>query len=121
MPVSAACPVLVVEDEDDARASLEEWLELEGFEVAAAANGREALEWMRAREGARCVVLLDLFMPEVDGWQVYRELQASGWLERVHVLVTTSAPHLAPAGSTVIPKPIDLEGLVDAVRRASAQ
>jgi CheY-like chemotaxis protein len=107
--------VLVVEDEQDSRDSLQEWLELEGYRVATAANGREALAWLAAHDGETCVVLLDLVMPVVDGWQVYEALRVTGRLATTKVLVTTSAPHRAPEGATVLAKPLDLDALVAAI------
>jgi CheY-like chemotaxis protein len=86
--------------------------------VSTAADGREALDWLDRHHGAKCVVLLDLVMPVVDGWQVFETLRARGWLGEVKVLVTTSAPHRAPAGSTVMAKPMDLDALTRAIHQA---
>jgi CheY-like chemotaxis protein len=112
--------VLIVEDEEDSRESLKEWLELEGYRVATAADGREALDWIERHRHGPCIVLLDLFMPVVDGWQVYETLRSRGKLSTVKVIVTTSAPHRAPAGSTVLSKPLDLDALVRALRACAA-
>ncbi|HUS30190.1 MAG TPA: response regulator [Kofleriaceae bacterium] len=111
---SAVSPiVLVVEDEEDARETLRELLELRGYNVRTAADGQQALDAIDSAELPICIVLLDLFMPNVDGWAVYETLQTRGQLESLRVLITTSAPHRAPAGSSVMGKPLDLSKLFE--------
>jgi DNA-binding response OmpR family regulator len=65
--------VLIVDDNDDVRRILGLRLSREGFEVAAAADGREGLA--AVRDGHWDLVLLDLVMPEVDGFEVLAELR----------------------------------------------
>jgi CheY-like chemotaxis protein len=65
--------VLIVDDNDDVRRILGLRLRREGFEVAAAADGREGLAALRG--GRWDVVLLDLVMPEVDGFEFLTELR----------------------------------------------
>jgi CheY-like chemotaxis protein len=110
--VSSKPVVLVVEDEDDARETLRELLELRGYRVETAADGQQALDFIESADHI-CVVLLDLFMPNVDGWKVYEALQSRGMLESFKVVITTSAPHRAPAGADVMVKPLDLPKLFD--------
>jgi CheY-like chemotaxis protein len=68
--------VLVVDDDPGIRGFLQAILESEGFGVAAAADGQAALEQIAARRPD--VVLLDLAMPVLDGWQVQARLRAEG-------------------------------------------
>jgi DNA-binding response OmpR family regulator len=67
--------ILVVDDEPDIRALVQLNLELDGHEVVLAANGAEALA--RVHEAAPDLVLLDLMMPEVDGWTVLESIKAA--------------------------------------------
>src|SRR5581483_7721281 len=67
------CPVLVVEDDDASREMMKSMLEREGWRVAEARNGREALE--RLGENSPNVILLDLMMPEMDGFTFIHELK----------------------------------------------
>ena len=60
--------VLIVEDDNDTREMLGRFLELEGYTVETAENGKRALERLGSGVGA-CVILLDLMMPVMDGWQ----------------------------------------------------
>jgi CheY-like chemotaxis protein len=107
--------ILVVEDEADSRETLREILELEGYKVRTAINGREALDTLDAIGDQICIVLLDLFMPVMDGWQVINELRATGRLATTQVVVITSAAHRAPAGIPVFQKPLDLEKVMNQV------
>ncbi len=107
--------ILVVEDEVDSRETLREILELEGYRVRTASNGREALETLTASGEQICVMLLDLFMPVMDGWQVIDELRASGRLARTKVVIITSAAYRAPAGIPVFEKPLDLDKVMNTV------
>ena len=108
--------VLVVEDEEESRETLRELLELEGYEVQTAVNGKEALDKLDAFEP--CIILLDLFMPVMDGWQVLDRLRSTGRLHKINVVVTTSAAANTPSDVPVFIKPLDLDDLmrtVDAV------
>jgi CheY-like chemotaxis protein len=108
--------VLVVEDEEESRETLRELLELEGYQVQTAANGSDALD--RLGSLMPCVVILDLFMPVMDGWQLLDQLRSDGRLPGMKIVIATSAPHRAPTGFPVFEKPIDLERLlrtIDAV------
>ncbi|HEX5000040.1 MAG TPA: response regulator, partial [Terriglobia bacterium] len=68
-------PVLIVEDEEFIRENFQIFLELEGFQVLTAGNGREALEQLQGRERP-CLILLDLLMPVMDGGE-FLERKAS--------------------------------------------
>jgi CheY-like chemotaxis protein len=105
--------VLIVEDEEASREMLEEFLTLEGFRVKAATDGLDALEKM---DETVSVVLLDLLMPRMTGWELIERLRSEGTLGALRVVVMTSAPQEAPAGFVVMPKPIDLEELVHTLR-----
>jgi CheY-like chemotaxis protein len=113
---AAQSVVLVVEDEEDSRETLRELLELEGYEVETATNGIEALAKLDVI--VPCIILLDLFMPVMDGWQLLDRLRSDGRLASLTVLVTTSAAANTPADVRVFLKPLDFDRLlrtVDAV------
>ena len=60
--------VLIVEDDDGAREALSDCLEMEGISVASARNGKEALDYLHHSHRPK-VILLDLFMPVMTGWE----------------------------------------------------
>ena len=109
--------VLVIDDEEDVREALRDLLELHGYKVLAAPNGREALEILR-REGQPGFVLLDLIMPVMNGWEFLDELSRDAELSRIPLSITTSAPEQAPRDRDVMPKPIDIDALLERVRAA---
>jgi CheY-like chemotaxis protein len=109
--------ILVVEDEKESRDTLRELLELEGYQVETAMNGREALKTLDASGDRICIMLLDLFMPVMDGWQVIDQLRADGRLDNTQVVIITSAPYRAPAGLPVFQKPLDLDKVMSEVQR----
>lgn len=80
--------ILVADDDPVNRRILKTILEAQGHEVKLAVNGREALDFLRA---APCdVVLLDLLMPELDGYQVLKQMKADDALQPIPVIVITA-------------------------------
>lgn len=85
---NTAKTVLVVEDERPLSHALELKLQHEGFTVTVASNGRECLEFVNSQSFD--VVLLDLIMPEIDGFQVLEQLQKKPTAPAVFVLSNLS-------------------------------
>jgi CheY-like chemotaxis protein len=82
--------VLVVDDEPDLREAMCNLLESAGHAVTSASNGREALEWLKSSSGSPCLILLDLSMPVMDGWE-FRQVQLGDeTLAAIPVLVITA-------------------------------
>lgn len=119
--MSVSCSVLVVEDEAMVRSVLAEALSLEGFDVRSAADGRDALAVLGRWHPD--VILTDLSMPRMDGWTFREELRRRTDLADIPVIVLSAAlwdrDRLAALDAVeFMPKPCDLDALVDAVRRA---
>lgn len=117
--------ILVVEDNVELRDALQELLCLEGFQVCTASNGREALDVLKAA-GVPSLVLLDLMMPVMDGWQLLEELRRApgGALAAVPVVVISGVAEVPgrratpdELGCTVIAKPVDVDRLVALARK----
>ncbi|HEV3364181.1 MAG TPA: response regulator [Acidimicrobiia bacterium] len=81
-------PVLVVEDDADTREMLQRMLEREGFEVAQAADGRAGLD--RVAENRPSLILLDLLMPQMNGFEFLAELQTRPEWRSIPVVVVTA-------------------------------
>jgi CheY-like chemotaxis protein len=113
-----SCPasVLVVEDDDDIRDAIGEILENEGYEIALAENGERALDIL-AELPRPCLLLVDLVMPRMDGWQLVNRLSHDDRLATIPVVVisATSNPATVPPHPT-LKKPVDLEILLQIVR-----
>jgi len=119
MPQTATrCPVLIVEDDEDLREMMAQMLTLEGFESAAVANGREALEYLQDAEKPD-VILLDLMMPVMDGWEFRRKQQADPAIAPVPVIVLSALDHARAStldADAFLKKPLDFDHLLALVR-----
>ena len=122
-PVIEGPIVLVVDDEPDFRTLAEMALTAHGYRVQLAPNGREAIR--RLKEAPPDVILLDLHMPVMDGWEFRAEQKrlADQRLSDIPVLLLTGeddaahhAARLQAAG--VLKKPFDLSALLDGIRAA---
>jgi CheY-like chemotaxis protein len=114
----AHCPVLIVEDDADLREMMAQLLSLEGYQTATVANGREALDYLR-HEHAPDLILLDLMMPIMDGWEFRRQQQADPALSRVPVIVLSALDPNRSAdvnASAFLKKPLDFDLLLELVR-----
>ena len=112
--------LLIVEDEEDLREMLRDALERRGFHVVTASNGQEALAAIPQIKHL-CLVLLDLFMPEMNGWDFFDALKSKLDWQKIPVIITTSAPDRAPAGADrVLQKPLSLDRVVAAVQEFCA-
>ncbi len=117
---SSAPPILVVEDDREQREALCAMLELEGFGHAQAANGREALDYLN-ESLAPCLVLLDLEMPVMNGWEFRANQLADERLSRIPVVVVTANDEglnqRFPGLDGFIAKPLRFEKLVKVLER----
>jgi CheY-like chemotaxis protein len=103
----AFAPVMVVEDDHDARVSLRSFLEEEGFEVITSTNGRDALNLLRAMPLLPGLVLLDLRMPIMDGWTFASVVKSDPVLAAVPLVVITADQAMPPANVIeVLRKPL---------------
>jgi len=120
-PDSRVHTVLVVEDEEDLREMVRDALELNGYAVVTATDGQDALTKIDRIDGI-CLVLLDLLMPGMNGWQFVELLRKRSELASVPVVVHTSAPASAPPGVTrVLQKPVMFDKLLSVVREYCAR
>jgi CheY-like chemotaxis protein len=108
--------ILVVEDERDLREMMRDALELNGYAVVTASEGQAALDALAHIEQV-CLVLVDLIMPGMNGWDFLTELRARPAFAQVPVVVHSSLPNAAPQGATrVLRKPLELVRLLEVVR-----
>lgn len=112
------CMVLVVEDDKAIREATIELLALEGYVALGASNGREALDTLeRMVDKPPCLILLDLMMPVMDGWDFLAVQRATAPLAEIPVCVVTAVtdPKRAPDVKHRLGKPIDIEALLSVV------
>lgn len=107
--------MLVVEDDADIREMLGELLQDEGYDTVLAKDGQQALELL-ATIPRPCLVLADLVMPVMDGWQLLNALSRDDRFATIPVLIMSGAsPAHFPAERTVIKKPADVSMLMQIV------
>lgn len=115
--------ILCIEDHPEMIELIQLILERQGFEVEGAVGGREGLE--AVAQNPPDLVLLDLMMPEVDGWEVFRQMRADEVLKKVPVIAVTAKAqkidqvlglHIAGVDD-YIAKPFSPKELIDSVER----
>lgn len=118
--------VLVVDDDRDIRDFVRDLIEDEGYEVVAVRHGGEAQEWL-LRSAPPAVILLDLMMPNMSGWQFLNWLREQEDLEDVPVVVMSGAPdhgldlaRKSRALQGILRKPFEAEQLLEEVQKRVA-
>ncbi len=118
--------VLVVDDEQTVLDGLGELLESEGYKVATATDGQDALDQLRT--GLRpCAILLDLMMPGMDGWDFRHEQALDPDLSDIPVVIITAVGFSETSVKAqfgdieFVPKPVPVDALLAAVRRRSME
>jgi CheY-like chemotaxis protein len=118
-PASTRCPVLIVEDDADLREMMDQLLTLEGYQPETATNGKEALDYLKGG-GRPDLILLDLMMPVMDGWEFRRRQREDPQLSQLPVVVLSA---LEPSravdlgGAAFLKKPLDFDRLLELVRK----
>lgn len=111
--------VLVVDDEPPIRQVIGDVLRDEGYAVLFASSGRGMLQVMETEQPD--LVLLDLMMPDGNGWEVLQTMQAEPQLRAIPVVIVSTGFIPAPQDGVIVPvltKPFDLERLLGAVTQA---
>jgi CheY-like chemotaxis protein len=112
--------IVVVDDDSDILESISIVLAGAGYDARTASNGAEALDIMRQTQP--CLVLLDLMMPGMNGWQVRAEQMREDALASIPTVVMTGFPAAAENAASLgaaawLKKPIDLDDLLDTLDR----
>ena len=104
--------ILVVEDDEDAREAMVALLQMKGYHAVPAGNGREALDYLD-QAPAPDLIILDLWMPVMDGWQFRSEQTRNPRLAHIPVIVVTALADRADVDANdVIIKPVDVDRLL---------
>ena len=122
-PMGAPPRILVVDDNDDNLYTLKLHLDLEGYtEVETARDGEEAIA--RLKTGAFDLVLLDVMMPKVDGWEMLRRVQEQHGVDAIPVIMFSGKVDEESAGeaqargaSGFIGKPFDPRQLIESTKQ----
>jgi len=113
--------ILVVEDDTDVREALVDVLQARGYHVFAAPNGVEALARLQQEALRPDVILLDLMMPLMNGWELLDHLAADAWRANVPVVVITAQPTITAdmpvSVAAVLHKPLPLARLLSTIEK----
>ena len=114
--------ILLVDDDIGIRTALAEILEDEGYRVASAANGQEALTYLQQQLHVPCLILLDLMMPIMNGWDFRRVQQQDPQLASIPVVVISADNSISQKAASLgvhsyLAKPINVEHLIATVNQ----
>lgn len=113
--------ILLVDDDDELRESIAEGLENSGFSVTRASDGNDALGHLRT-SSLPSLVLLDLLMPGMNGWQLCEVMHADPVLAEIPIVALTATASMDPESLHLadvadwIAKPFDLEQVLEVIR-----
>jgi CheY-like chemotaxis protein len=118
--MGVAVSILIVEDEHDIREVLTEILQDEGYAVDSVRNGLEALAFLQEHHPE--LILLDLGMPVMTGWEFRDQQQRDPALADIPVIVMSATPYLDRTAATLraancLDKPIELHALLDMIEQ----
>lgn len=108
--------ILLVDDDVDSTEALAELLSREGYSVACAENGLEALDYL-AHSKPPCLIILDLMMPVMSGWEFRQRQTSDPKLKSLPVvIVSATGPTKGLHANAVLQKPVDFRDLMHVVR-----
>lgn len=119
-----ACTVMIIDDHADIREGMRILLEEYGHKVVLAANGHDALRQLSRLNEPPCLILLDLVMPIMDGWQFLNELQRNASFSRIPVAVVSAANLTADSFSSAtayIKKPVVFSEVLSMLSRVCSE
>lgn len=109
--------ILIIDDEDAIRESLKDVLELQGYNVTTAKDGKEGISTLSKMNQTPCMILLDLMMPGMNGWDFLDFQRSTPVYASIPVIICSAyeASARSIGTSPVILKPVKLNSLLDAV------
>lgn len=116
--------IMIVDDEEDVLISLKTILQKQNFDVITVTNGNECLKELK--KGFKGIILMDLMMPTMDGWETINEIVKKGYINNVAISVITGKgtrdyQKMSLLGSYIfdyLSKPFDTEQLISSVEKS---
>lgn len=109
--------VMVIEDDHDIRVSVRTLLEDEGFRVITVTDGKSALAMLESAREMPCLIILDLMLPVMDGWNFAERLRTRPRLVDIPIVIMSAYEHPPPPKGIVgfLKKPVDADALLQLV------
>ncbi len=115
--------ILIVDDEKDINLLIEKVLKLEGFQTVSCTNGKDALDILEKKSDEIVLVLLDLLMPGISGFEILKRVKSSNTLNHIRVVIFTAKyiqddiqQGMLEGADGIILKPFSCEKLVNVIR-----
>jgi CheY-like chemotaxis protein len=121
MTQSSAKSVLVVDDDEDFLAGMRELLAGAGYDVRSCATGREALEILADTSYAPCAIIVDLRMPQMDGYAFLAACEVEPRLRNVAVIVVSAYGDPTGIEYDFLPKPVNVSRLLRTLEKVGAR
>jgi DNA-binding response OmpR family regulator len=113
-----SAPILLVEDDEQLREQIRELLETDGHDVVEVGDGRAALHFLQAHQGECSLVVLDISLPIMNGWELLSRMRGEDHLRETPVIILSARPVAEVVGSPpVFRKPVEPAAFLQAVRR----
>ena len=114
--------ILIIDDDAPLRQTMREALECEGYQVFTAVNGKDGFDKLKTISPEPCVILLDLMMPVMSGWDFLDSQRSHPDFKDIPVVICSGYCETAKAirPAAVIEKPMKLESLLNTVTRFCA-
>lgn len=114
--------LFIVEDAIDIQTLLRKLFELEGYQVVCASNGKEALEKLQTLEELPHLILLDLMMPVMDGYEFREKQKQFDRLSQIPIVIMTADGDIQARKGRIeaigfLRKPVDIDTLLATVKR----
>ena len=108
--------ILVIDDDVDVRNVMSLLLRAEGYRVATAANGRDALDYLGQGE-VPDLILLDVMMPVMDGWQFLQRQQQDPALAQIPIIILSAASDVTSVAVAHFQKPVPFDQLLETIKK----
>ncbi len=116
--------IIVVDDDPDIRLSVKQILEKSGYKVYSFENGRECIKTLKNTKKRPSLIILDIMMPEISGWEIHRQLDSNPNLSEIPIVFLTGRSNETAIemynryGIDYIKKPFDIKDFKESVKRA---
>ena len=110
--------VLIIDDDLVICQSVIDVLEIKGYHPVATSGGKQGIEYLKSMIEQPCVILLDIIMPMINGWQVMDFLKQNPLFSKIPVIVFSESASIESSINFVafVPKPIEMKSLINAVK-----